>query len=71
MILLDLNLPDSNGVETFDRLHSVAKDIPIALLSYRADEPLAIRMIKAGAQDYLVKGRMIDGVLATRYSLFH
>lgn len=71
VILLDLNLPDSNGVETFDRLHSVAKDIPIALLSYRADEPLAIRMIKAGAQDYLVKGRMIDGVLprVIRYSI--
>ncbi|MDP1557912.1 MAG: response regulator [Nitrosomonas sp.] len=71
VILLDLNLPDSNGFETFNRVHEAAASIPIALLSYRADEPLALQMIQAGAQDYLVKGRMAEGVLSRviRYSI--
>ncbi len=58
LILLDLTLPDSHGFGTFARLHSEAFDIPIIVLSGEGDESLAIRTVKEGAQDYLVKGHV-------------
>lgn len=71
LILSDLTLPDSDGIETIDRLRNHAASIPIAVLSFRDDEKLAIRSIKAGAQDYLVKGGLTEGILARviRYSI--
>jgi signal transduction histidine kinase len=56
-ILLDLNLPDSDGFETFERLHGATPDIAIIVLSGQNDEMLATRAVKAGAQDYMVKGQ--------------
>ena len=64
-ILLDLSLPDSHGFETFARTHSAAPDIPIIVLSGLDEEDLAVRAVREGAQDYLVKGE-VDGNLLLR-----
>lgn len=71
LILSDLTLPDSDGIKTINRLRENAASIPIAVLSFRDDDKLAIKAIKAGAQDYLVKGSLTAGVLARviRYSI--
>ena len=55
-ILLDLSLPDSQGVETFHRIHEVAPDVPIVILTALNDKTIASRLASLGAQDYLVKG---------------
>jgi two-component system, NarL family, sensor histidine kinase UhpB len=64
LILSDLGLPDCSGIETINRLHKNAASIPITVLSSRNDEKLALQAIKAGAQDYLVKGALTEGALA-------
>ncbi|MEK6670687.1 MAG: PAS domain S-box protein [Nitrospirota bacterium] len=64
-VLLDLALPDSQGLDTLVRLHGVAKDVPIVVLTGIEDEALGVRLIQAGAQDYLVKGQ-VTGHLLTR-----
>ena len=71
LILLDLTLPDSDGVATINRLRESTANIPIVVLSFRDDEKLAIKVIKAGVQDYLVKGSLTEGVLmrVMRYSI--
>ena len=56
VILLDLNLPDSHGYETFANVHSHKPDIPIVVMSSEDDTALAVRTVREGAQDYLVKG---------------
>jgi diguanylate cyclase (GGDEF)-like protein/PAS domain S-box-containing protein len=57
-ILADLFLPDSHGIETFDRLFRAAPQIPILVLSASQDEDLARLAVQHGAQDYLLKGRL-------------
>jgi len=54
-ILLDLNLPDSAGGDTFHSVHANAPGIPIVLLSASDSEALSMSLVLAGAQDYLVK----------------
>lgn len=56
LVLLDLNLPDSQGAETFRRILEKAPDVPIVILSGQDDEALAIKALHQGVQDYLVKG---------------
>ncbi len=56
VILLDLSLPDSQGFETFARVHTHLPDIPIIVLSGNRDELLAVKTVQAGAKDYLIKG---------------
>ena len=56
VLLLDLGLPDSLGLETFEKLHAQQPAVPIVVLSGAADEQLAMEAVRAGAQDYLVKG---------------
>ena len=70
VVLLDLTLPDSDGLETFTHLHAREPEVPVVLLSHRADEAMAMQAVSAGAQDYLVKGQP-EGTLirAIRYSL--
>ena len=65
VVLLDLSLPDSLGLETFARVHACSPQVPIIVLSGRDDESLAIKMVHEGAQDYLVKGQ-VDGRLLVR-----
>ncbi len=55
LVLLDLNLPDSTGLDTFHRLRDVAPDQAIIILSGCAEEDLRSRAVQEGAQDYLVK----------------
>ncbi|MCW5979978.1 MAG: response regulator [Bryobacteraceae bacterium] len=56
IVLLDLGLPDSQGLDTFLRLHQAAPHAPIIVLSGREDDDLAVSAVRAGAEDYLVKG---------------
>ena len=71
VILLDLNLPDSRGLETFLKIQRIAPELPVIILSGLADEALAVESVRAGAQDYSVKGSMSVPVLvrAVRYAL--
>jgi DNA-binding NarL/FixJ family response regulator len=55
-ILADLTLPDSQGIDTFDKLFATAHHTPIMALSATADEPLAVEAVQRGAQGYLSKG---------------
>src|ERR1039457_6585779 len=57
-ILVDLVLPDSRGIETFDRLFRAAAHIPILILIDPQDEEIAKLAVQGGAQDYLFKGRL-------------
>ncbi len=55
VVVLDLGLPDSCGMETFIQIQNSAPDTPIVILSGLDDESLAIEAVRSGAQDYLVK----------------
>ena len=63
-ILLDLDLPDSLGVETFLKLNLHAPEIPIVVLSGFGDEEDALKAVREGAQDYLTKGQIDSNMLA-------
>jgi two-component system sensor histidine kinase/response regulator len=65
VILLDLGLPDSQGLDTFASTYDQVGDVPIVLLTGLDDKTLAAQAMRAGAQDYLVKGQ-IDSNLLTR-----
>jgi two-component system, NarL family, sensor histidine kinase UhpB len=65
IMLLDLNLPDSRGIETFNTMNKHAPELPIIILTGLIDEDLAINIVSEGAQDYLVKGQ-IDKQLLSR-----
>lgn len=70
-ILLDLGLPDSQGLDTVRRMHGAAQQAPIAVLTIRDEEELAIQSLHEGAQDYLPKSQ-INGALvwrALRYAM--
>ncbi|MBN3869441.1 response regulator [Nostoc sp. JL33] len=71
VILLDLSLPDSGGLETFVIAHHHAKATPIIVLTGIDDETLAIRAMQQGAQDYLVKGQVTGDLLvrSMRYAI--
>ncbi len=56
VILLDLSLPDSQGLDAFSTLHARTPHIPMVLLTTTDDEELAVQAARQGAQDYLVKG---------------
>lgn len=64
VVLLDLTLPDSYGIETFDELQTTA-DLPVVVLSGNANDELAFEALRHGAQDYLVKGT-VSGELLVR-----
>jgi diguanylate cyclase (GGDEF)-like protein/PAS domain S-box-containing protein len=57
-ILVDLSLPDSRGIETFDRLFVAAPQIPMLILAVAQDEGIAKLAVQRGAQEYLLKGRL-------------
>jgi signal transduction histidine kinase len=58
VVLLDLNLPDSHGAETFRKVIEHAPDVPVVVLSGQDDEALAMKAVHQGVQDYLVKGNL-------------
>jgi two-component system, NarL family, sensor histidine kinase UhpB len=63
VVFLDLNLPDSNGLETFLTIQAIAPDIPIIILSGIGDIQLSVQAVQAGAQDFLVKGEFGEKLL--------
>lgn len=65
VVLLDLALPDSFGLETLSRWHHQCPSAPTIVLTGHNDEALALTAVREGAQDYLVKGQ-IDSSLLTR-----
>jgi len=71
LVLLDLGLPDSCGIKTLDKYIQASPDIPVMVLTGLASEEVGIEAIKAGAMDYLVKGKYSYDTLkrAIRYSL--
>jgi signal transduction histidine kinase len=71
VLLLDLGLPDVEGLETFVRARAALPNLPILVLSGHDDEELAIQSVQQGAQDYLLKGATIGEALprAIRYAL--
>jgi two-component system, cell cycle sensor histidine kinase and response regulator CckA len=66
VVLLDLLLPDSEGLETFVQIYDRVPLMPIVVLTGMADETLALRAMQAGAQDYLVKGHTSGSELLMR-----
>ena len=71
VILLDLSLPDSHGLETFFAMYAHAGDVPIVVLSGHDDQQSAVKAVQAGAQDYLVKGQVNDHLVvrSIRYAI--
>lgn len=71
VILLDLSLPESQGIDTFYQLHTRSDNIPIVVLSGMDDELVAIEAVRGGAQDYLVKGHADQQLIvrSIRYAL--
>ncbi|MCX6967833.1 MAG: SpoIIE family protein phosphatase [Verrucomicrobia bacterium] len=71
LILLDLSLPDSHGIETFRKMTAHAPLVPLIVLSGLDDEALALQTVEQGAQDYLVKGQVDPRILerAIRYAM--
>ncbi len=63
VILLDLSLPDSRGMNTFDKIETGFTDIPVVILTGLKDEDLAVTAVSKGAQDYLVKGEVNSTLL--------
>lgn len=61
-ILLDLSLPDSMGLETFEKLNAAANRVPIIILTGFKDDSAGLEAVRRGAQDYLTKGKL-DGAL--------
>jgi len=64
VMLLDLGLPDSQGLETFTRLRNAAPGVAIIVLTGDSDAELAVRAVEQGAQDFLVKDRVGAAQLA-------
>ena len=58
LLLLDLSLPDSHGLETFAKVYAHSPKVPIIVLTGNDDTVLALAAVKAGAQDYLFKGKL-------------
>jgi signal transduction histidine kinase len=71
MVLLDLNLPDSHGAETYRRVLKDAPGVPIVVVSGLDDEEVAVSAVHHGVQDYLVKGHFDSKQLgrAMRYAI--
>jgi signal transduction histidine kinase len=71
VVLLDLSLPDSHGLETFRRLHAAVPDVPVLVLTGLDDDEGAVRAVREGAQDWLVKGQVETELLgrALRYAI--
>jgi serine phosphatase RsbU (regulator of sigma subunit) len=70
-VLLDIGLPDAAGVSGVERLAADAPGTPVVVLTGAASEKLGIGSLAAGAQDYLIKGRVDDQLLArsVRYAV--
>ena len=66
VVLLDLGLPDAQGMETLSLIQKESRGVPIVILTSFDDEPFALEAVRAGAQDYIVKGRFPESELLVR-----
>lgn len=71
LVLLDLDLPDERDLGTFERVYAYVPNLPIVVLARVGDEGMALSMVRAGAQDYLVKGEVSPDLLlrSIRYAV--
>lgn len=71
LVLLDLSLPDSTGLATFQKMYKAWPRVPIVLLTGLDDYQMAVKAVSEGAQDYLIKKGLDTGVLlrAIRYGV--
>ncbi|HEY9063809.1 MAG TPA: PAS domain-containing protein [Burkholderiaceae bacterium] len=71
VVLLDLGLPESTGLDTLERLRDGARVPTLVVLSGLTDEAVAVRALRSGAQDYLVKGQVDSSLLirSIRYAI--
>ena len=69
IVLLDLLVPDGRGVAGVEVLSSVAPGVPIIVMADAADDALAVAVVNAGAQDYLIKGE--DDGRVVRHAIRH
>jgi DNA-binding response OmpR family regulator len=71
VVLLDLGLPDSQGIDTLAKMRAEAPDIPVVVLTGLEDETLAVKAVQQGAQDYLGKGQLDNRLLvrSIRYAI--
>ena len=63
LVLLDLTLPDSIGLDTYSRVHAHAPNVPVIVMTGSDDDELAKNALSRGAQDYLVKGSFDNDLL--------
>ncbi len=72
IVLLDLTLPDSFGLETLNKVQDKMSDMPIVILTGNADEEIALKAVQNGAQDYLVKGQINSSLLirSMQYAIY-
>ncbi|MFO0670882.1 MAG: response regulator [Polyangiaceae bacterium] len=63
LVLMDLSLPDCDGFPTFERLSACAHGAPIVVLTGQSDDALSLKLLRAGAKDYLVKSELIGRAL--------
>jgi DNA-binding NtrC family response regulator len=63
LVILELSLPDSSGIETFTNIQQTAYSIPVIILTGSTNNELALAAIKEGAQDFLIKGQVTDILL--------
>jgi signal transduction histidine kinase len=70
-IVLDLELPDSRGKESYSRLKALRPELPVIVLSALDDDDLALSLVKEGVQDYLTKGQLRNHLLgrSIRYAI--
>jgi diguanylate cyclase (GGDEF)-like protein len=70
-VLLDPQLPDSEGISSFERLFAFAPEVPIIVLTEDGDDELAVRTVQWGAQDYLLKGDVTSALVvrSVRYAI--
>lgn len=68
VLLLDLSLPDSSGIGTFEKAHEYDPELPIVILSGLDDEEVAVKAVREGAQDYLMKGEVSSRLLSRAIS---
>ena len=71
VILLDLGLPDSQGLETLKRVYAQVSELPIVVLTGLNDEMIGVQAVNEGAQDYLIKGQVDTHLLrrTIRYAI--
>ncbi len=64
VVLLDLGLPDSQGLETLAQVRAAAGDVPVVVLTGLSDETMGLRAVRNGARDYLVKEEISPTLLS-------